>query len=82
MALFIIIFFWLTKIGVFMVILHPWAGYQSNIGSSHSSQSVWGGQPSPRIPTNGLLRVAELELGVLHEASEPYPLSQAPVGYS
>lgn len=44
-----------------MVILHLWAGRQYGLSSGHFSQTVRGSQPSLRMPTNGLLRVAGIE---------------------
>ena len=64
-----------------MVILHPRAEsqYRDQLDEAQSS-TVWGGQPPLSMPTNGLLQQWESNLGVVHEANEPYPLSQAPVG--
>ena len=59
-------FFLLKKMGVFMVILHSRTRRQSDIGSSRSSQSVWGGKPSLKMPTNGLLWATGLQLLLQH----------------
>ena len=59
-------FFFVKENGVFMVILHSRTRRQSDIGSSRSSQSVWGGKPSLKMPTNGLLWATGLQLLLQH----------------
>ena len=58
----IFFFFWETKMGTFIVILHPRAGsqYRDQLDEAQPS-TVWGGQPSLSMPTNGLLRAARIE---------------------
>ena len=67
MTLLVFFFFLETKMGAFMVILHPRVGRQSEVDSRGRSrrqqhQRLYGGSTPLRMPTNGLLRATGLEL--------------------
>ena len=57
-----IFFFWETKMGAFIVMLHPRAlsQYRDQLDEAQPS-TMWGGQPLLSMPTNGLLRAARIE---------------------
>ena len=72
-------FFLETKKGVFMVILHPRAESQHRDQLNKAQPStVWGGQPSLSMLTNGLLRAAEIELRCGAQSERTLPTQPSP----